>query len=166
MKKKILVTYARYGSGHKTIAEYVANYIEKNNNVEVMLLDMSEYANRLGKFGVKVMDFVAKYRPELIFNFFYELANHKISVMGQNNFSKRSFDNKKLRRIISTFNPDVTISSHFYCSSIISYYNEIGLTHSKILTIIVKVKKVLVNANDTTITTSATITVNASAAIS
>ena len=60
MKKKILVMYARYGSGHKTIAEYVAKYIEEHNkNVEVMLLDMTDYANGVGKFSVKIMDFVS-----------------------------------------------------------------------------------------------------------
>ena len=137
MKKKVLVMYARYGSGHTKIAEYVAKYIEENNkNVEIMLLDMTEFGNRLGRIGVKVMDFVAKHRPEFIFDTCYEIMDHRLSVLGHNKFSKQSYDNQKLRDVISAFNPDITISTHFYCSSIINYYNDLKLINSKLLTII------------------------------
>ena len=137
MKKKILVMYARYGSGHKTIAEYVAKYMEEhNNNIEIMTLDMTDYANGIGKITVKIMDFVGKYRPEKIFDTCYELMDHKLSSIGHNKLAKKSYDNKNLRKTISDFNPDVTISSHFYCSSIINYYNSINLIKTKLLTII------------------------------
>jgi len=137
MKKRILVMYARYGSGHKTIGEYVAKYIQEHNkNVELMVLDMTEYANGIGKFSVKIMDFVALYRPEKIFDTCYELMDHKISSIGHNQFARKSYDNKNLRKVISDFNPDITISSHFYCSSIINYYNDIELINTKLITII------------------------------
>lgn len=137
MKKKILVMYARYGSGHKTIAEYVAKYIEEHNkNVDLMIMDMTDYANGIGKFTVKIMDFVTKYRPEKIFDTCYEIFDHKVSSIGHNQLARKSFDNKALRKVISDFNPDVTISSHFYCSSIINYYNSLQIINSKLLTII------------------------------
>ena len=137
MKKKILVMYARYGSGHKTIAEYVAKYMEEHNdNADVMALDMTDYANGIGRFTVKIMDFVSKYRPEKIFDTCYELMDHKISSIGHNQLARKSYDNKKLRKVISDFNPDVTISSHFYCSSIITYYNSLHIINTKLLTII------------------------------
>ena len=137
MKKKILVMYARYGSGHKTIAEYVAKYIEEHNkNIELMLMDMTEYANSIGKFGIKIMDFVSKYRPEKIFDTCYEIMDHKLPSVGHNQLARKSFDNKNLRKTISDFNPDVTISSHFYCSSIITYYNKLHIINTKLLTII------------------------------
>lgn len=136
MKKKLLVIYARYGSGHKTIAEYVANYIKEHNNFEVMLLDLTNYGNFLGNFSVKIMDFVLKRRTEFLFDFCYELMDHKISSLGHNKFTKKCYDNKELRKIICDFNPDVTISSHFYCSNIITYYNSINLINSKLYTII------------------------------
>lgn len=135
--KKILVVYARYGSGHKSIAEYVANYISENNkNVKVKLLDITPYANWLGKVGVKVMDFVAKNRPEFIFNACYEMTDHKFSTLGHNKFSQKCYDNKELRKIIAEFNPDITISTHFYGSYIITYYNDLKLINSKLYTII------------------------------
>ncbi len=135
--KKVLVLYARYGSGHAAIAQYVANYIkEKNNKCEVTLLDISDFGNWLGRTGVKVMDFVGKYRPALIFDFFYELMDHKISTFGHNAFAKKSYDNKKLRDMIASINPDIVISTHFYCSNIITYYNKLGITNTKLFTII------------------------------
>jgi len=137
MKKKILVMYARYGSGHKAIAEYVANYIEENNNkVEVMILDITDYSNTFGKIGLKFFDWISTKRKEFIFDIGYELMDHKISSLGHNSMSKKSYDNKELRKIICQFNPDITISSHFYCSNIINYYNNIKLINSKLLTII------------------------------
>ncbi|MBE6156859.1 MAG: hypothetical protein E7161_03840 [Firmicutes bacterium] len=137
MKKKVLIMYARYGSGHKAIAEYVANYLKDNNKkIEVMVLDMTDYGNWLGKVSVKIMDFVSKYRPEFIFDSAYEITDHKVPTLGHNLFSKKSYDNQRLRELIANFNPDITISSHFYCSSIINYYNEIKLINTKLFSII------------------------------
>ena len=137
MKKKVLVLYARYGSGHKSIAEYVASYIkEHNDKCIVKLIDMSDYGNFIGRAGVKIMDFVGKRRTAHIFDFFYELMDHKISTLGHNALAKKSYDNERLRQVISEFNPDITISTHFYCSNIITYYNKLKLIHSKLLTII------------------------------
>jgi processive 1,2-diacylglycerol beta-glucosyltransferase len=135
--KKILITYAKYGSGHESIAKYICDYlITHNKKYEVMLLDMTPYANIPGKFGISVMKFVGKYRPEKIFNFCYNITDNKISSNMSKKYAKKSFDNKRLRNTIKSFNPDITISSHFYCSNIISYYNEIGIISSKIVTII------------------------------
>ena len=135
--KKVLVAYARYGSGHKSIAEYVANYIKENNkNCEVMLLDISDYGNFIGRTGVKIMDFVGKHRTAKIFDFCYELMDHKISTIAHNVLAKKSYDNENLRKVIISFNPDITISTHFYCSNIITYYNKLGVIHSKLFTII------------------------------
>ena len=136
MKKKILVIYARYGSGHKTIAEYVANYIKEHNDSEVMLLDLTNYGNILGNFSVKVMDFVLKRRTEVLFDVCYELMDHKLSSLGHNTFTKKCYDNNALRKVIKDFNPDITISSHFYGSNIITYYNDIKLINTKLFTII------------------------------
>ncbi len=137
MKKKVLVIYARYGSGHKSIAEYVAKYLmEHNPKMEVLLFDMTPYGNALGKLSIKLWDWVCHKRHEKIFDTVYELMDHKITSLGNRKTAKQSYDNLELRQVISEFNPDVTISTHFFCSNMIAYYNELGLTHSKIYTII------------------------------
>ncbi len=132
-----MVLYARYGSGHKSIAEYVAKYLEENNkNIEVKLLDITDYGNLIGKFGIKLWDFVGIHRTEHIFSFFYELMDHKISTLAHNHVAKKSYDNKELRKIITAYNPDLVISSHFYASNIITLYNKLGIINSKLFTII------------------------------
>lgn len=137
MKKKILILYAQYGSGHKSIAEYVAKYIiEHNKKSEVMVLDMTSYANFPGKVGVNIMKLVAKYRPEKLFDFCYTASNHKLTAKSSTKLGIKSYDNKELRKIIRDFDPDVCISSHFYCSNIITYYNKLGIIKSKLITII------------------------------
>ena len=135
--KKLLVLYARYGSGHKSIAEYVANYIKENNShFEVKLLDITDYGNFLGRCGIKIFNFIGAHRSEFVFNFFYELMDHKLSTIGHNYFAKKSYDNKKLRNEIVSYNPDIVISTHFYASNIITLYNKLGLINAKQLTII------------------------------
>ena len=136
MKKKILIMYARYGSGHKAIAEYVASYIKTHNDYEVKIIDISEYGNKIAAFTTRVMDFVLNNHHEFLFNFGYELADHRILSIGNNKFVKRVFDTKKLREEIVNFAPDITISSHFYCSNLITNYNKLGLINSKLFTII------------------------------
>ncbi len=137
MRKKVLVLFARYGSGHKSIAEYVAKYLEEHNsNIEVKLLDITDYGNKLGRLSIKIMDFVTKHRSELLFDVGYELLDHKLTTLGSNYFTKKSYDNKKLRKIITDYQPDITISTHFFCSGMITYYNKMHLINSKLLTII------------------------------
>lgn len=137
MKKKILVLYAEYGSGHKSIAEYVAKYIiGHNQKCEVMLLNLTTFATFPGKVGLNVMKFVGKYRPEKIFDFCYSVSDHRVVAKGSKMFGVKSFDNKYARKVITDFNPDITISTQFYCSNVISYYNKKGLINSKLITII------------------------------
>ena len=135
MKKKILVMYARYGSGHKSIAEYVSRYIEDNNNYEVMLFDMTDYANFVGRCGVRLFDFAYKYCKKG-YAIGYKITNYKFMSIGNVSFLKKSYDNKNLRQKISEFNPDIVISTHFYCSNIIGVYNDLGLINAKLITII------------------------------
>lgn len=135
-KKKVLVMYARYGSGHKAIGEYVANYLKDNNKFEVEVLDITEYGNLIGKWSIKLFDWIGTKRKEFLFNFFYELMDHKVASIGYNKLNKISYDNDNLKKKICDFNPDVVISSHFYCSNIIWRYNKLKLINSKILTII------------------------------
>ncbi len=135
--KRILVIYASYGTGHKSIAEYVYKYLKENRlDANIMLLNLSDYGNRIGRIGNKLFAFVAKNRQAKLFNFCYELMDHKIATITHNKITVKSFDNKKLREVITNFNPDITVSSHFYGSDIVTYYNKLGITNSKIMTII------------------------------
>ena len=59
MKKKILIMYASYGSGHKAIANYIKEYINKNNDdIEVATLDiLTNSMSGVGSISQKVNSF-------------------------------------------------------------------------------------------------------------
>lgn len=136
MKKKILITYAPYGSGHKSMAQNIYNYFSDFSDYEVNLLDIAKYSNFLGRFTIKAFDLIIKKRFYKTFNFIYDVANNKIACLNQMKNMKRLFDNDNLRREIVDFNPDMVISTHFAGSNIIEYYNKLGLTKAKTMTVV------------------------------
>ena len=62
MKKRILITYAPYGSGHKSLALNIYNYFEEFGNYEIKFLDIAKYSNFLGKVTIKAFDIIIKKR--------------------------------------------------------------------------------------------------------
>lgn len=136
MKKRILITYAPYGSGHKSLALNIYNYFEEFGNYEIKFLDIAKYSNFLGKVTIKAFDIIIKKRFYKTFNFIYDIANNRVACVNQMRNMKRLFDNDKLKREIVSFQPDIVISTHFAGSNIISYYNKLGLTNAKIMTVI------------------------------
>ena len=66
--------------------------------------------------------------------------DHKFTTFRFKKFTKKSFDNNYNRKFIIDFDPDITISTHFFGNNLVSYYNDLNLTHSKILTIITDYK--------------------------
>lgn len=136
MGKKVLIIYAPYGSGHKSIADKINNYFLENSDLEVKVLDVAKYSNFLGKASIKIFDVFIKHSFHKTFSFIYDLANNKFASLSQMKLVKKLFDNQKLRDEIVSFNPDLTISTHFFGGNIISYYNKIGLTSSLIMTVI------------------------------
>ena len=46
--KKILIFYASYGSGHKTVANYIYNSL-KEKDYDVSVIDLLDYSNFVGK---------------------------------------------------------------------------------------------------------------------
>lgn len=55
-KKKILIAYATYGSGHKTVANYLYNYLLENSNYEIKLIDLMDYENIIGLISKKAFE--------------------------------------------------------------------------------------------------------------
>ena len=44
-KKRVLITYATYGSGHKTVANYIYDYLKKHSDYEIKIIDLMDYEN-------------------------------------------------------------------------------------------------------------------------
>ena len=137
MKKRILLTYAMYGNGHRAIAEYIESYFKTQDpELEILAIDLLKYSTPiLGRISQKMTDFLLLKFP-VGWSFIYDLFDTKISSAIANQTSMGLFKNKKMKKIITDFNPDMTISTHFFGSSLIDFYNRKGVTKSKLITVV------------------------------
>ncbi len=136
MKKRVLILYATYGSGHKTVAQYLENYfLENNKEIEIKCMDILDYANVTGKISKVLFEFQIKYRTKIIFNAIYALFNNKVTTSPYKAVT-RLFFNKNLKKVIKEFNPDLIISTIYFGSFIASILNQKNIIHSKSITII------------------------------
>lgn len=134
--KKILILYASYGSGHKTVAEYIKKFFEETGNYECLALDLINYSLPfIGGLSKKTSEFLMTRLPS-IWSIIYFSFNNKVSAYISGNTSYNIFKNKKLIKDITNFNPDITIATHFFGTDIINKYNKKNITNSKIVTII------------------------------
>ena len=139
MKVRILIPYATYGSGHKSIAEYIKNYFETHGNYECMTIDLLSYSLYLGKISSKTSSFIMTKLPTL-WSLIYYTFDNKISAYIGNNIGLKMFKSKKLIEDIRNFNPDITIATHFLGSDLICKYNKKSITNSKVITIVTDYK--------------------------
>lgn len=140
MKKRILIPYATYGSGHKTIANYIKKYFEENGDYECLTIDLINYSLPIiGTFSKKLSECLMTKLPS-IWTLLYFTFDNKLSSYISGKINIKLLDNKRLRNDIIRFNPDITIATHFFGSDIINYYNKLGLTDSKLITIVTDYK--------------------------
>ena len=135
-KKKILIPYASYGNGHKAIAEYIKNYFESTGNYECMTIDLIKYSLPILGTFTKLSSEVLMTKFTFIWSLLYYSFDNKISTYLSSNLQLKIFDNKKLRNEILSFNPDITISTHFWGSDLINKYNKKRLINSKLITVV------------------------------
>ncbi len=135
--KKVLITYSSYGSGHKSIAQYIKKYFDEHaEDCEVKLVNITDYCNFFGRLSVKFFNVVINHRAEHFFDACYEMIDNKLVSRYQDHCAKLFFDNKRLRQEIMGFQPDISINSHFYGGNIINYYNKKGYTKCKIISVL------------------------------
>ena len=116
MKKKILITYATYGNGHKAAAKYIYDYFRNNSNYQLKLVDVMEYGNLFAK--IDNYNFNLNYKYKAYHHFFtmaYELSNNRI-VTSPYKFIVKLILKNKLKKDILDYNPDIVISTHFFGS--------------------------------------------------
>ena len=137
MKKRILLTYAMYGNGHRAIANYIESYFKSQDpELEILSIDLLKYSTPiLGGISQKVTDFFLLKFP-LGWSLIYSLFDGKIRSSIANQTSMGLFKNKKMKKMITDFNPDMTISTHFFGSSLIDLYNRKGITNCKLITVV------------------------------
>lgn len=137
MKKKILITYAMYGNGHRAVAEYIEKYFKKQDpELEILAIDLLKYSTPvIGTLSQKITDFFLLKFPAG-WSTIYSLFDSKLSSEVASHLSTSIFRNKRMRKVITDFNPDLTISTHFFGSSLIDLYNRKGITNCKLITVV------------------------------
>lgn len=137
MKKKILFTYAEYGSGHKSAAKNIMNYfLNKNNDFEIKELNISDYRSFYGLLAEKSFEANFKHTNSFGFGTIYKIFNNKYSLSPMNIVTKKLYKYDTLKKIIQDYSPDLTISTHFFPSILISELNKENVINCKIITII------------------------------
>lgn len=140
-KKRVLITYATYGSGHKTVAGYIYDYLVKHSDYEVKMIDLMDYENIIGFISKKAFETNFKAQGgQYVFTFFYELFDFKSTTLPYKYIAQAIFKKKKLKDDIMSFNPDLLISSHFFGNIMMGIFNKQGLTNTKIISIITDYK--------------------------
>ena len=140
MKKKILILYATYGSGHKSIAEYIKKYFEESGKYECETIDLITYSMPIvGKLSRKTSNFIMTKIPSL-WSIIYFAFDNKLSAFISGKVTLKMLDNKNMRRKIADFDPEITIATHFFGNEIISEYNKRELTNSKLVTVVTDYK--------------------------
>lgn len=135
MKKKILITYASYGSGHKTVANYIYEYFKEHGDYDVKIVDVMDYASPIGKINLKLFNMIFKFQFSLPATIGYELSDNKIVTAPYKIYTKACL-NKKLQKDFLEYNPDLLIATHFFGGIMMGSINKKYHTKTKIITII------------------------------
>lgn len=134
MKTKILITYATYGSGHKMAAKYIYDYLKKNKDYDIKLIDVMDYGNLIAKVNLKTYN-SNNHSNKIFASFFYKIFNNKVAVAPYKEIIKILFKSDLTEEILN-YNPDYIISTHFFGSILMGMINKKYKTKTKIITII------------------------------
>ena len=136
MKKRILITYASYGSGHKSVAEYVHDYFKSNSDeFEIRVMDVMEYGNILGKLNIKMFNLNFKFQNSFPSTIGYEITDNKLATAPYKEISRILFKTDLATEIVN-YHPDILISTHFFGSIMMGMINKKYKMSTKIITIL------------------------------
>jgi len=140
MKKKLLIMYATYGTGHKSIAKYIDDYFTESGNYEVMELDILQYATPfLGTFTNKFYE-MAMFKFPLIWDFIYRITDNQIAGKVSANLQSKVVSSKKIKKVILDFKPDIVIATHFTAATYISKLKKAGELDCNLVSIVTDYK--------------------------
>ena len=137
--KKLLVTYASYGTGHKSIAMYIKTYFE-SHGYEVKTIDLLNYSLPvMGSLSRHANEFLMTKVPGLWSVLFFGFDNRLGASVSQEVLLK-IFKNKTLKNDICSFKPDIVIATHYFGSTIIAKYQKCGFLKTKLITVVTDYK--------------------------
>jgi processive 1,2-diacylglycerol beta-glucosyltransferase len=138
--KKILITYATAGIGHKKAATALKKTFDEMSpkNTEVILIDSLNYAPPSFKKSYLAVYLLAVNKLSAIWGFMYYLTdNFYINLI----VSKlRRFNNwlngKRFVEYLEELRPDVIISTHFFASEVVGNLKKKGRLNSRLITVV------------------------------
>ncbi len=140
MKKRLLVMYATYGTGHKSIAKYIDDYFTNSGEYEVMEIDILQYATPfLGTFTNKFYNTVM-YKCPWVWNGIYYLTNNMIGGKVSAELQSKVVSSKKIKKVILDFNPDIVIATHFTAATYISKLKKSGELNCHLVSVVTDYK--------------------------
>lgn len=140
--KKILIMYATYGTGHRSIARYVEEYFKsKNEDFEIKNVDLLSYSSSLmNKASTTISNKLILSKNPVIWGMIYRYFNNKVTSFGSYRLITKLFDTEKMEKEIVAYKPDLIISTHFFASATISRYKRKGYTNASLITIVTDYK--------------------------
>lgn len=136
MKKRVLIIHATYGSGHKTVATYIYDYLKENTGYEIEMIDFMDYENIIGKVSRKLFNENFKHKSTLVFNSIFSFFNHTFTTKIYKYATTHIIKENEFKEYITNFNPDIVVSTHFFGTIISSLYKKQNLINSRIISII------------------------------
>ena len=95
-------------------------YYQENGNYECKAIDLMSYSFPLfNTISKKFSNFTMEKIP-FIWSIIYFMFDNKVSSYISGKLTLKMLDNKKLRKDIEMFNPDITISTHFFGNDLIT----------------------------------------------
>ena len=133
---KILILYASYGNGHKSAAYAIKDFLEQNypNDVEIKILDSYEYINEIiNNTTVKGYEFVTNKTPR-VWNKIY--TNSENGMLAKISTEINRIMSHKLTKLITSFNPDIIVSTHMFNNNMCGRLKRKGKIKCKIVSIL------------------------------
>jgi len=134
--KKVLIMYATYGMGHKKIAEYIKDYFKEHSDFEIEMIDILKYSTPFFGFLTQKTFEKINFSIPYIWDIIYNAFNKNITLFPKKAVIMSTFKFKGLKKKIIEFNPDLVISTHSFCSTIISEYKKKEKLNTKLITIV------------------------------
>lgn len=140
MKKRLLIMYATYGTGHKSIANYIEDYFSESGEYEIMKIDILDYSTKfLGAFTDKFYHFAMARFPAL-WEVVYRSTDNKIAGNVSAKLQASVVSNKKIKKVILDFNPDMVIATHFTAATYISKLKKNGELDTHLISVVTDYK--------------------------
>ena len=136
--KKVLITYASAGDGHKKAAEAIYKSFLECKGAEVISIDALNYTTRFFKFFYKRTYIVMIKRFPWLWGFFYQVLNNRFFFIIAYPFRAivNHINSKKLREFLIRENFDIIISTHFFAPYVISRLKDQGKISARLINMV------------------------------